>query len=347
MREPWWREQTGHWYVTVHGKQHRLTEEPDPDGGRRKKPPKHVEDAWHDLVKKGRPKDMTVRSVIDRFKESRQRSEGNGTNWCLRQFERHVGPDCKASSLRPFHLTELFRKNPQWGESTKRTITTRVLAALNYAVREGLLDTNPISSTPGFRPHGSYERRSGVIDPALRQRLEDAARPAMRDFLVGLRETGCRPSELRRARIERCFLDQGVLFVPNKTAQKTGKPERTIYLTAEMTRLVRRLVAGRSQGFIFLTATKRPWTYNNLEQHWSALAHKVQAPKGITLYTYRRTYISTAINEKNVNPALVAQLVGHVGLDVLLKHYLQEDPEALKRAVSEITRNGPAPGSTP
>ena len=328
MRQPWWREQNQHWYVNLHGKQHRLTEEPDPDGGRRKKPPKQVEDAWHRLVQQGEPKEMSVRAVFDSYKETRADLVSNGTGWCLKQFQAHVGGDFKASKLRPFHLTELFRKKPQWGESTKRTITTRVLAAINYAVREGLLDKNPISSTPGYKPHGSYGRREGVISGDIRQKLEEKARPALHDFLVGLRETGCRPSELRRARVERCFLALGMLFVPNKTARKTGKPERTIYLSEEMKRLVRQLIGERTEGFIFLSARGKPWTYNNLQLRWAKLARTVQVPKGITLYTYRRTFISTAINEKNINPALGAQLVGHVGLAVLLKHYLQEDPEA-------------------
>src|SRR5438128_1197242 len=117
MREPWWREQNQHWYLNLNGQQHRLSEEPDPDGGRRKKPPPDVASAWHRLVQHGRPRDMTVREVFDKFKETREGLPENGTGWCLKQLQAHAGPDLKVSKLRPFHLTELFRKNPQWGES--------------------------------------------------------------------------------------------------------------------------------------------------------------------------------------------------------------------------------------
>src|SRR5262249_51878312 len=77
---------------------------------------------------------------------------------------------------------------------------------------------------------------------------------ARRAILVSLRESGCRPAELRRARVERCFLAQNVLYVPNKTARKTGAPERKIYLSEEMKGLLKSLIGDRTEGFIFLTA---------------------------------------------------------------------------------------------
>ena len=46
-----------------------------------------------------------------------------------------------------------------------------------------------------------------------------------------------------------------------------------------------------------------------------------------------------------MNPALVAQLVGHVGLDIMLKHYLETDPAALKKAVEEVTKRNPREGT--
>jgi integrase len=226
-----------------------------------------------------------------------------------------------------------------------RVVTGRVLAAINYAVKEGLLDKNPISSTPGYRRHGRQVKRTGTVPRELRERLEAAARPAFRAILVGLRESGGRPAELRRARIERCFIDRGVMYVPNKTAKVTGKEERPIYLSEGMKALLRERIGGRTEGFIFLTVQKKPWTYTNLQGRWQELVKKVPVPDGVTLYTYRRTFISEAINEKNVNPALVAQLAGHTDLTMLIKHYLQEDPGALKRAVDQIT--GASPPSPP
>jgi integrase len=354
MREPWWRQQNGHWYVKHFGKQHRLSKEPDPDGGGRKNPPAAVVTAWHKLLAEDEPmrrhENLTMRQVFDPFRELCKSEPKKCTDWILSRFQKFVGPDFPVSKLIPNHLTKFFEKNPQWGPSTRRTMVNRVLAAINHAVEEGLIEKNPISSTPNFKrsKYGHHSKRKGTVPAELRQRLEAGAIPALRAILVSLRESGCRPAELRRARVERCFLAQNVLYVPNKTARKTGEPERKIYLSEEMKGLLKGLIGDRTEGFIFLTAKGKHWTYDNLQERWRKLVAKVPVPKGVTLYTYRRTFISEAINKKNVNPALVAQLAGHTDLTMLLKHYLEEDPAALKRAVEEVTRkDGPPPLGTP
>ncbi len=154
--------------------------------------------------------------------------------------------------------------------------------------------------------------------------------------MVGLRETGCRPSELRRARVERLKIEEGVLYVGNKVGDVTGEEERVIHLSPVMLELVKKLVEGRATGFLFRTTKGCAWGEVNMEKHWS----RTRAKAGIkgTLYQYRHGFISKAINSTNVNPAIVAQLVGHTDLQMLLKYYLHEDPTALKKAVEEITR---------
>src|SRR5690348_15879559 len=124
MNRPWWRQQNGHWYVRHNGTKKRLSQEPDPDGGGRKHPPPAVETAWHALLAGREPEEpagLTVREGIALFNAAREGKVPNGTGWCLRQFERHVGPSLPASDLRPYHLTDLFRKRKGWGDSTRRT----------------------------------------------------------------------------------------------------------------------------------------------------------------------------------------------------------------------------------
>lgn len=340
MRKPFWRSQTRHWYVKVDGKAVRLTEEPC---DKTKTPPPHVQRAWHAVTSKGVPKELRLAEVFDRFLLQPRADPRNNAKWSLDTFIKYIGREFKATKLRPHHLTDFFRANPQWGPGTVRTFANRVIAALGHAVSEGLLDANPITATPGYVRHGHYVKKKGVVAPDLREKLEAAARPAFRAILVALRETGARPGELRAARIERCFLDDGVMYVPNKTSRKTGLKERPIYLTKEMAGLVRERIGDRREGHVFMTERGKTWSYGNLQMRWWKLVGRVPVPDGISLYSYRRSFATTAINEKNVNPALVAQLMGHANLNMLLKHYAQEDPETLRRAVEEITRQGPPP----
>src|SRR5262249_42341428 len=157
---------------------------------------------------------------------------------------------------------DFFKANSQWSGSTRRSVVNRVLASINHAVKEGKLPKNPISSTAGYSrsQHGTHTKRKGVVPPDLRRRLEDAAIPALRNVLIGLRESGARPSELRRARVEKVSLEAGYMLVPNKTARKTGEPERKIYLSPELKELIKGLIGGRTEGFVFLTARGKQWS---------------------------------------------------------------------------------------
>ncbi len=350
MRKPFWNKVNHYWYLEHHGKQIRLSDlgNKDPDGGTRIHPPPDVERAWHKLNREGHPEDMQVQDLFDAFKETITGTDlAKSTNHHLIHFQAFVGPELKVSKLRPYHLSNYIEKKPHWSSSTIRTFVNRIHAALNWGVREGRIEKNPITAVPDYKRQGRFERRKGIVPPNLRKILEDAATPAFRAFLVALRETGCRPSELRRMQIERCFPEQGIAFVPNKTEHQTGDAERTVYLSATMQELVKERIGIRTSGSVFLTTTGRSWTHTNIMAHWDRLKKKVPVPKGVSPYSFRHSFISKAINETNVNPAIVAQLAGHANLQMLLDFYLHEDPEALKKAIEAITKIERPPDSPP
>jgi integrase len=342
MREPWWRSQTQHWYLEVNGNQVRLSKEKDPAGGDRKHPPPAVQNEWHRLMREGRPEDMQAGDLFAAFIRALTGEENQcTTRRQLAKFERFVGREMKVSALRPIKLTEFLQTKPHWSQSSVRTFVNRLHAALNWGVRQGLIAKNPISSTPGYRREGRFQRRKGVISDAHRTLAEENAAPEFRAILIGLRESGARPSELSRARVEKVFLQAGYMLVPNKTAHQTGEAERKIYLSPTMQQLLREQIGVREEGHVFRNRLGKPWNCHSLKKRWEALRKRT----GIqgTLYQMRHTFASRAINQSNVNPALVAKLLGHTDLTMLLQHYLEEDPEALQKAVAAIT--GHQPGS--
>lgn len=339
MREPFWRSQTQYWYLEIDGKQIRLSKlgDRDPDGGTRKAPPPSVQTAWHTLMRQGVPSEMHLGDLIARFLAALPDGDNkDNSRRQLSRFERFVGREAKVSQLKPIKLTEYIQKHPKWKPSSVRTFVNRVHACINWGVRQGLIDKNPISSTPGYKREGRYERRKGVISEADRRTAEEHAGPVFRPVLVVLRETGARPSEVCRARVEKVDLEGSFLLVPNKTAHQTGNPERKIYLSPEAKKTVEACVGKRTEGFVFLNAFGKPWNCQSLKKRWEAL-REATGVKG-SLRSYRRTFISSAINEANINPAIVASLVGHVGLEIIMKHYYEQDPKALLKAVEAITK---------
>lgn len=345
MREPFWRAQTQYWYLEVDGKQVRLSKlgDTDPDGANRKHPPPPVQDEWHRLMRLGVPADMRLGDLIAQYLTSLPNGDNkDNSRRQLTRFERFIGRDAKVSLLKPIKLTEYIQKHPKWRPSSIRTCVNRVHACINWGVRQGLLDKNPISSVPGYKREGRSERRKGVISDSDQLKAEVHAGPVFRPVLVVLRETGARPSEIARARVDKVNLECSCLVVPNKTAHMTGNPERTIYLSQEARNVVGECIGTRTEGFVFLNSFGRPWNCQSMKKRWDAL-RKVTGVKG-TLRSYRRTFISSAINEANVNPAIVATLAGH-GIDILMKHYFEADPKAMLMAVAAIT--GPRPDSPP
>jgi integrase len=340
MREPWWRKQNGHWYLEVNGKQVRISDEPDPDGGERKNPPVAVQNKWHKFMREGSPEDMQLDDLIALFIDSLPEGDNRTTTRRqLSRFERFAGREVRVSKLRPLTVTNYLKKYPHWKPSSVRTFVNRLHAAINWGVRQGLLDKNPISSTPGYHREGRYERRRGTISAADRITAEREAAPEFRALLIALRETGARPSELARARVEKVFLAEGYMLVPNKTAHKTGEAERKIFLSPLMLELVKDRIGDRTEGHVWLNSLGKAWNVQSMKKRWESLRAKTGV-KG-SLRSYRRTFIFSAINASNVNPAIVASLVGHVGLEILMKHYYEQDPKAMLDAVAKITSSQP------
>src|SRR5262249_36643771 len=150
----------------------------------------------------GVPADMRLGDLIAQFLASLPDGDNkDNSRRQLSRFERFVGRDVKVSRLLPIKLTEYIQRHPKWKPSSIRTCVNRVHACLNWGVRQGLIDKNPISSTPGYKREGRNERRKGTLSDADRVTAEEHAGPVFKPVLVVLRETGARPSEICRVRV--------------------------------------------------------------------------------------------------------------------------------------------------
>jgi hypothetical protein len=159
-----WRRQNQHRYLEINGRQVHIRKTPDPDGDTRKAPPPVVQNEWHRVMREGVPQDMRLGDLIAGYLASLPDGDNKTTSRRqLARFERFVGREAKVLLLKPIKLTGYLQKHPHWKPSSVRTFVNRLHAALNWGVRQGLIDRNPISSTPGYRREGRYERRKGVL----------------------------------------------------------------------------------------------------------------------------------------------------------------------------------------
>jgi integrase len=243
--------------------------------------------------------------------------------------EARVG-DLPCPDLTVDHL-EAWLRTKKWSASTARTKINHVMAALNYCVRRKKILENPLHGVAKPR----WERRRRVIDAEDERRIYDAATGPFRAILTVLRLTGARPSELCNARVE--HYEGGVIKLAEHKTDDSGEP-RIIYLTGEARKVVEGLIGGRSCGPIFRNAAGNTWTPDSLYCRFKRLRGKLGLGEGVFPYAIRHRFASDGINNGNANPALIAKALGHADLNMLLKHYLREDPEAVRRALEEVTR---------
>ena len=166
MKAPWWRKQTGHWYIEQHGKQVRISKERDPDGETRKFPPAAVQNEWHRIMREGVPEDMQLGDLFVSFIASLPEDSDNRitTKRQLGRFERFVGKEMKAASSSP--STSRTTSRPRHGSrrASARSSTVSMRPSITLSARPPLLSW--------FVSRHKKQRRGGLHEKAnpLRRR---------------------------------------------------------------------------------------------------------------------------------------------------------------------------------
>jgi len=336
MKKPWFRQQSKTWVITLPGGKIK-TLGGDEHGATRKYPPPEIEEAWHAIDRQARPNDMLLCDVVAKYLDYLTNPATKRTaRENLDRFMAFTGKKIKVSALRVHHVTDFLKSKKTWADSTKATAINRITSALNYAQAEGYIEDHKVRFARGKKPR--YGRRETILTRAQQKKLEDASHPALRRILVAMRESGARPGELCVARIEKVELRNRVIMVPNKSRGKTGIKERPIYLSPTLTTLVRECIGDRTEGAVFLNGRGTPWKPASIAHRVRKLRIKLKLPNGTVPYIIRHGFVSNAINDSDANAALVAKLAGHVDLNMLLKVYFKEKPEAMRRAIDQITK---------
>jgi len=249
------------------------------------------------------------------------------------------------AQLKKFDLTSWLDTHPRWGDWARRGAAAAVGRALNWAVDQGLIPSNPLGRSR--LPEGG-RRETMVSDEQHRQLMTRAPlgrsrkprRPAkgelaFRLVMIALRLTGARPGTVRR--VEKADVTAAVdawVMRRHKTAKKTKKP-LTVYLSPCMQTLTRILMARRPTGPLFLNSEGKPWTKNALRCRFRRLRKWLDLPAGTVTYSYRHSFITTAlVNGETLST--VAELAGHANVRMIAQNYshLEQQKEHLRAAAN-------------
>lgn len=334
MKKPWFRRSNCTWYLELDGGKQlnlgrdtrfKLAPKEAP-----KSPPPEIQKAYlKAMERQGEPEDRTLSFCIDEYMRSLDactEDTRKRARYFLGLFLKAVG-DRPVSKLKAHHVDDA-RKGLDWKPNSIRNFVNTITACLNYNARKGWISANPLRLRLEKPP---VERREVIMSPEDRRRVLDASEGCFREILTALSETGMRPIEARFARIEDFDPEKGVLKVRNKTRKATGNKVRPVFLSSRMLGLFRELIGDRAEGWIFRNSKGGQWTQTALEHRLQKLCKKLGIIEGAQLYSFRHGWASTSINQRKLNPALVALQLGHSDLKMLMATYLHADAEAIRR----------------
>lgn len=316
MRQPWFRDRDGWWYISYKF------------GGKTKqaKLSKDREEAFRLWRAMPDPKNPAwVRTVRELFERRQKSMAADGSlsvssvEWYARMLKKFLAamPRIECEAIRPHHVTEFIAEHSvsrqmQWG------LITGLKATLNWGVKQGYIEKNWLKGMP--RPRS--RSRKHLIPDHVVERILANSDGAFRTYLIALKTLGCRPGTVRALTARHLSADgRSWVFEPyeHKAGNRTESP-LVIRLTPCMSTLTKILAHAHPEGPLFRNSHGQPWKRYSIKDRFVRLRKKLGLPKGTVAYCFRHMFITRALLN-GVSIATVAQLVGHKDTSMIAKHY--------------------------
>jgi integrase len=236
----------------------------------------------------------------------------------------HAGLGNKAvGDLIPLDVQRWLDANKDW-KGARRLGIQSIKRALNWAVKAGLIERNPIK---GFSA-GTPGKRAAYWTDEMVQLIKAHSHPPFHKFIDALLATGARPfselAALTAANVEESGDGQRWVFTKHKTAKQTGRP-RIVYVPEETAEVVRRLKQGAPTGPLFRNRDGKPWTppavrsvFYRLQKLLRETGQQFPADAACA-YAARHTFARRSLG-KGITLEILAGLLGS-SRDTVWRHY--------------------------
>lgn len=194
-----------------------------------------------------------------------------------------------------------------------------------WAIEQEYLE-NPITKKIP-KPMGRKRELIPSIDDT--KAIMELCRPDFVPIFRALRLTGARPGELCKAEIKHIDAEAGeIVLTEHKTARKTGRPRRIAVGHPALIEIVREAIGDRTEGFIFMRASNKPWTTIAIGAAYREARLKAGLPKGLVPYLCRHEH-ATELYKTTGDLKSVADALGHAQLSTTMR-YTRIDGDRLK-----------------
>ena len=324
--EPFFRQQTQSWYVTLNGKQHPLG--------------KDESEAWRqyyilmaNYVREPKPtnrpakvsRDAPVHVLLNAFlgwvKKNRAIGTYDSYKFYCSSFAKFIPKTLKVSQAKPLHVEDWFDNEfPDATMNTRGIAYRTIKRAFNWAVKSGRIDDSPIKNLAGV----VGQPRDTVITPdQFKHFIKQTGSQQFKNIAEFLWFTGCRPFEAYQT--EARHVDKTGCIVFDVDQSKGKRKQRVIPLPPKMKKLVKQLANQYPSGPIFRNTRGNPWNADSLNSAFDRVAAKVNF--NVFPYAFRHSFVTRAV-EKGLNPIQIANIVGHDDLKMIHRVYNHMDKKS-------------------
>ena len=322
LPKPWWRESKKCWYVKLKGVQTRL----DPD---EKKATKKFYELLGKQPAAASSTMLTVR-LLDRYlvwsKANHAPRTHKGIKANVESFAAFIGA-VRVHKLLPSHLTEWIDKrcprhpaddSKAVSDNTRRNYLADVIGAFNWAAsaEQRIIPYSPFG---GYRkPKKTPRALCLTADQWSKVFAEIDSGDPFWDYLMILRNTGCRPQEARI--MEARHVDLKARLICFKDGEiPGGKRGHSIPISDDATLgIVKRRVLKYPEGPILRNRRGRPWNKNSLNCRFQRLSEKLKFR--VHAYVARHS-MATELLEAGASAGAVAAILGHSSPMMVLNVY--------------------------
>jgi integrase/recombinase XerC len=227
----------------------------------------------------------------------------------------------RAAELRPFHVTRWIEGHGAWGRSTQSLNATIVKIWSAWCAREGYLDVDRLRVVKV----AGIARRAPASPKDIDRALAAIEDPCFADFLTVLRETACRPGEIRA-------LEAATIDFKASTAIVRGKRgQRLVGLSKRALAILRRHASAFPSGPVFRSHNGTAFQASEVSRRMER-ACKSAGLAHVTPYHLRHDYYRRA-SLAGVPDVIIARQLGHRTLAQLVSRYAHPDASQLAAAV--------------
>jgi len=326
--QPYWKATHRCWYAKIDGRHYRL----DPNE-------KEAWEKYHQLMagRAALSADSKVAELVNRYLDWTERHRAKATyEWYARfllSFGRSLPRGLKLSKLRPFYVTlwvDSAYPPATCSPSTRHGAIRAVQRVFNWAIQQGLADSNPLRRIEKPRPN----RRETYLTPKQYQALTERISGPFRDMIEILRHTGCRPEEARKVTSAEFDQSARCWILPAGFTSKVRR-RRSIPLDSRALKICAEGASQFPEGPI-LRLNGRPWNPKTLSKR----CRKTGAELGFEFspYTIRHTFATDAII-RGVDLVTIAEIMGHSDLRMLqgVYQHVNQRLDHLRKGLEQAT----------